>query len=321
MTMAALLGRIQVSAAEVMASHAPRWKHRNKRAVFEHVCPPGTAHAGRIAVSRWGQPELTLGQPWRPARCELRADVFAYEPRTHTRAGLDWHLNFAHQSLFIAYGGPLLAQDELQVLEHPALAAIREWLHGLGDPRLAPLTRDTVATPVLIRGVERRCALATEGLYGNAFARASTETVVAAARVLRPPTISNIVAIEAPSGGVGRYSLTDIHDALATAVAGFAAARAETAFACGGEAETVVHTGHWGTGAYGGDRVLMAMLQLVAAGLAGVDRLVFHTVDGAGAPPVEQALARLEPLAGRTLAETIAAIDEMGFCWGVSNGT
>lgn len=315
------LGRVQVAAAELMRSHPPKWKHRNKRGVFDHVCPPDSVHAGELAVSRWGQRELPLAEVWRPATCEVRADVFTYAPRTTARPGLDWHLNFAHHSLFIAYGGPLLAQDELQVLEHPALAAVREYLQRRGDPALAPLTRDAVATPVLIRGVERRCALATERLYGNAFARAGLAEVLAATTVLRPPTLSNIVAVEAPSGGHGRYALAEIHDALATAYSGFAAARADTAAALGDGAEVVVHTGHWGTGAYGGDRVLMATLQLLAAGLAGVDRLVFHTVSEAGAPPVARAQALLAGLAGQTLAQTVAEIDAMAFAWGESNGT
>lgn len=37
-----------------------------------------------------------------------------------------WHPNFADKHLFGYYGGNLLAQDELQVLEHPILGSIRE---------------------------------------------------------------------------------------------------------------------------------------------------------------------------------------------------
>lgn len=38
---------------------------------------------------------------------------------------LEWYPNFAHSNLFCAYAGTLLAQDELQVVECPALASIR----------------------------------------------------------------------------------------------------------------------------------------------------------------------------------------------------
>ena len=39
-----------------------------------------------------------------------------------------WHPNFADKHLFGFYGGNLLAQDELQVLEHPILGSLRELL-------------------------------------------------------------------------------------------------------------------------------------------------------------------------------------------------
>ena len=50
------------------------------------------------------------------------------------------------------------------------------------------------------------------------------------------------------------------------------------------DAETVIHTGWWGCGAFGGNQELMALLQLLAAEWAGVDEVVFHTgTDGEAA--------------------------------------
>ncbi len=322
---AGLLGRIALDAAALMRTHPPRWQHPKKQALFDHVCPPGSVHAGTITVARWAEQALPMAARWseRPLDGELRADVFQYTPRTAGRVGLDWHLNFAHSSLFLAYGGPLLAQDELQCVEHPVLGAVRECLREQTDPGLQPLTREQErATPVLLRGVERRCVLDTSTLYGNAFARASVAAIVAATRVLRPPTISNILAMEAPIGGSGYYASSQIEDVLRTAYTGFAATIAETRAATGtNDPEVVIHTGHWGTGAYGGHRVLMAMLQIVAARLAGVSRLVFHTVDERGLAPVHAALEKLGPLATLNLGATIRAIDAMRFMWGAPNGT
>ena len=312
-----------------MRTHPPRWQDRNKKALFELVCPPGSRHAGELWFSRWGQRPLPLDSLWAaaPLDGELRADVFDYAPRASSaaagRPGIDWYLNFAHSSLFLAYGGPLLAQDELQVAEHPALASVREWLSKQGDPHLQPLTREgQVATPCLIRGVERRGALATAELYGNAFTRAPFEKIRAATTVLKPPTISNILAMEAPVGGSGRYTTEQIFEVLGTAYAGFCAAIDETRVATGvADPEVVIHTGHWGTGAYGGHRVLMAMLQFVAARIAGVSRVVFHTVDEAGLTPCHAAIERLGKLTMRNLGATIRAIDDMRFMWGAPNGT
>jgi hypothetical protein len=43
------------------------------------------------------------------------------------------------------------------------------------------------------------------GLYGGAFAAASEAAIRNASVVLKPPTISNILALEAPPGGHGAY--------------------------------------------------------------------------------------------------------------------
>ena len=330
------LGRATVDAAALVAKHPPRLGHRNKRAVYEKACPPGARHGGAITVSRWPQSALPSDARWTaaPTALELREDVFTYDPPTRgaARVVVEWHLNFAHTILFVAYGGPLFAQDEMQVAEHPALGSVREWLTSEALPGLRAVTREGgAATPVLLRGVERRCAVATDadldadrpsGLYGAAFGRARVESVVRATRVLDPPTVSNLVAMEAPSGASGRYTGAQIRDVLATAYTGFRAARLETDFAAGPAARVVLHTGHWGTGAYGGNRVLMAMVQLLAAKAAGVDRMVFHTYDAAGAAPCREAAARLEALAasGATVDEALAAIERAGFAWGTSDG-
>lgn len=322
------LGRATLEAAALVAKHPPRLKHANKRAVYEKACPPGARHGGAITVSRWPQRALPADARWAVAHTsvELREDVFPYDP---PRAGaVEWHLNFAHTVLFVAYGGPLFAQDEMQVAEHPALASVREWLTSEALPGLRPVTRENgEATPVLIRGVERRCAVATDadldqdrpaGLYGNAFGRARVEAVRRATRVIDPPTITNLLAMEAPPGASGRYTEGQIRDVAATAYSGFRAARAES----GAGAEVVVHTGHWGTGAYGGHRVLMAMLQVMAARAAGLDRMVFHTYDRAGAAPVREAITRVDDLARAavTLDEALRRVEAEGFAWGVSDG-
>lgn len=77
----------------------------------------------------------------------------------------------------------------------------------------------------------------------------------------------------------GRYRLDEITGTLVTAFTGFRAAVEESERQLGGMS-CVIHTGYWGGGAFGGNRVLMSMLQILAAQMAGVDRLVFHT----GAP-------------------------------------
>ncbi|MFO0662211.1 MAG: hypothetical protein U0165_20635, partial [Polyangiaceae bacterium] len=225
------------------------------------------------------------------------------------------------------------AQDELQVAEHPLLGSVREALIALKRAELAPTTQIGVTpTPVLVRGVERRASIATEpdleanrplGLYGNAFRRASDDAVRGAIALLAPTTFSNIVAIEAPyARGVGRYSREDLVQALTVAKAGFSAVAQESSEA--GAKRIELHTGHWGTGVYGGDRVGMALVQLIAASLVGIDEVVFHAFDQQGVAHVQQAEKYLDQLmnepASKSLERVVDVLESFGFRWGEGDG-
>lgn len=269
--------------------------------------------------------------PSRVPAYEGREDIFGYEPSVDGR--IEWYLNFADPRLFAAYEGPLLAQDELQVLEHPSLASVHEALRRNTRPEAKLLTiEDGSPTPILVRGVERRCALALDrnaaqgrpdGLYGNRFSRATPDAVQRALRVLHPPTVSNLLAISALPGGRGPYTADQIRWTLVTALSGFSAALLESR-ELAPESEVVVHTGHWGTGAFGGNRTLMAMLQILAARFACIDRLIFHTVDADGAESWEDALRwgaeRVWTSGTERVEDLVARLVAMEFAWGISDG-
>jgi hypothetical protein len=309
------LGRATFDAADLMRDHPPRFVQDHKRRLYQSIPAP---IGGTLSVSRWtGTLPATIGGTV-DTEVEIVGHHFDYPPDSAevTR----WHMNFADRHLFGFYGSSLMAQDELQCLEHPVLGSLREALvAGTTDsPGLAPFTRDgDRPTPMLVRGAQRSMAIDTgRGIYGNAFARASFDTVAAATTYLDPPTFSNVLAIVAPPGGHGPYARHEIEDILTTAVIGFSACRRET-----GSTDAVVHTGNWGTGAFGGDRVLMALLQLVAARLSGLRRLVFHSSGGADHLREAQALLGELPMAeGTPISDLVDAVHANGFVWGVSDG-
>jgi hypothetical protein len=66
---------------------------------------------------------------------------------------------------------------------------------------------------------------------------------------------------------------------------------------------------------------MMTLLQLLAADMAGVARLVFHVGDPSGRTSVERAQALAPDLATATSAtELIARAEALGLVWGVSDG-
>ena len=243
--------RRAIDAGELVRAYPPVLGHAHKRMVTE-LC--GLQTTGTLVVSRWRAGELV------PARRDT--EVIAERGHYRYDAASDgvWHVNFADPALFVAYGSALLAQDELQCLEHPVLGSVRELL---ARERHAWTEERGVATPVLVSGAERRCALDTRKLYGNGFAAASHAEVRDALELIAPATRTNLIAIAAPAGGSGAYTREDLDQILVTAYTGFAAAVAESERLWPGT-PVEVRTGFWGCGAFGGNRHVMTILQLAA---------------------------------------------------------
>ncbi len=294
----------------LFAQHAPRFVHPNKRLVFELSCPPGTVHQGTLELTQWAAAALPATVTHSETDVESVPAVYTYE----TRPAL-WHVNFADPRLFGAYASGLLAQDELQVAEHPVLGAIREALLAEGQPALTE-------TAVLITGAQRRCRI-DQSVYGNRFAASSAKTVTQALEVFAQPTVSNLIAIAAPvSRGHGPYWRAQLEGILRTAFTAFAAAMQVSAEQWPG-APVEIRTGFWGCGAFGGNRRAMTLLQLLAARMAGVHRVRFFTFDAQGQDHFTRGVADLHQVtsAELTLASVIERIEELDYQWGTSDGT
>jgi len=246
-------------------------------------------------VTRWAATALPTAATLATLEAIAMAGYYDY-------AGNDrgmWHVNFADPQLFVAYGSALLAQDELQAAEHPVLGAIRETLIAEGEPAVTKM--HGAATPVLVIGAVRRCTIETApdldagrpyGLYGNRFAATPPDVVRRAVRVHQPPTRTNLIAMAAPVGS-GEYTRPQLERILVTVYTGFAAAVAEPQRVWPGT-PTEIRTGFWGCGAFGGNRQVMTIMQLLAARLACVARLRFNVFDHAGRASFDAGAATLD---------------------------
>ena len=326
------LERMTFDTAKLIAEYPPLLRHPNKRVVFDIACSTSDDCSGELGYTRW--PTFRLPERVDPTAglsvLESRCGIMDYEPVRDIDGAIEWHVNFADPMLFFAYGSGLFAQDEMQCAEHPALGSLVEALRADGH---RPVTETADGpTPVLITGIQRRCRVATNmnaaegrprGLYGNEFAVAPEDAVARATMRIDPPTITNLIAMAAPTYRSGRYERAMIERILVTAYTGFAAAVAESA-RLAPDAPVVVHTGFWGCGAFGGNRTLMSTLQLIAAGMAGIARLVFHTASAEGTSLSDAEQVIREQLAGdgeMPMSELIDRIDAMAFEWGRSEGT
>jgi hypothetical protein len=311
-----------------MQEHPLKFTHPSKVHAFGLVLPPGSVHRGTIEVTRWAtMPLPAVIDAAGPMELDVRPTPYTYEVSPSEARVRDWHVNFADGDLFFGYGSWLFAQDELQVLEHPALGAVREALLATNDART--LDGD-VPTPVLVSGVERRCRISTtpdasagrpDGLYGKAFSRASNAERASGITLIDPPTVSHIIAIAAPRHGHGPYTREQVETILVTAYSGFRAAVLESERDGLG---AVIHSGFWGCGVFGGNREMMLMLQEIAARMAGVTKLVLYVMNTAGLEVAARSTSQAKYLlAGGEIAveELIERVVAMGLRWGVGNGT
>jgi hypothetical protein len=322
-----------ISEKELMSRFPVTFSLPNKALVAQTAYPISQTEFldSDIRISRWRSNESNIPNAGKfPDNPSLNVVDSFFEYSSVTGAS-SWYPNFAHQCLFTAWDSYLLAQDELQVLEFPCLAALHSFL-----PRHGSLTVDHEGpSPILIQGAIRRCSIDTNtspSIYGNAFSRASPATVKERLSVLDPPLTSNIYAMEAPTRGWKEYTRSQIVSILSTAYTAFSqivvvesASKQKNQQLPPGTAavEHVVpielHIGYWGCGAYGGNSVLMVLIQLLAAKLARIEFVIVH-----GSPDVSHARRAVElfenelPLGSTEAA--VAWLTMQKFQWGVSDG-
>jgi len=328
-----------------------------KKAVYNIACPQGAVHSGNLSVSRWQAFPLPLqaylvGLGIR-TKFQCFQDTMQYEPVV-TKEGevpnIAWWVNFADPRLFTAFATRLFAQDEMQVAEHPSLAHLAIYLkknmvrkqaddEDIEYQKVLPYTRaGNTPTPILISGAERRCRVNTDvneeegrplGLYGNNFGRAEIPVIERATEVIDPPTITNIICMAALAYGKGEYNRPQIEDLLITAYTSFRAARIlSLKMVNNGELgpirpNVIIHTGNWGTGAFGGSKPLMAIIQMAAALAADIDQLVYHSFNEEGTTAYNEGYDIFQEelkIPDVTLDLIIEHLIQMKFVWGMSDG-
>jgi hypothetical protein len=193
---------------------------------------------------------------------------------------------------------------------------------------------------VLISNAERVIDLDTKDIYGNAFVKATEDQLEKAFRPVKSPQVVNLIAIEAPSYGEGRYTRDQIRFILTTCYTGFKAAqilankthKMNTGMPApsqqrGGRSgtntlSTTIHTGWWGCGAYGNNRQMMLITQILAAYWAQIDRIVFHTQTKEHQNDIDEATKTVDKLAHRKqVDEIIDEIYNLILEWENSNNT
>lgn len=127
-----LLTAEEMKSKDLYENYPPSFRHKNKQFIFKYINDHkqySPASDRYLLITRW-KPFIPnfVSEHVTPesTRITFRSDVFQYNPPNDNQT-VEWYLNFANHDLFAFYSGPLLAQDELQVLECIELAALREY--------------------------------------------------------------------------------------------------------------------------------------------------------------------------------------------------
>ncbi len=321
--------KIEVDASTLLREYPADRYHKYKQKLYQLTAIETKLSSGQVLISKYNGTELPLYDKHQKMDIQLVNAMFKYlSPKEGFKS---WYVNFADEILFNYYGSPLMAQDELQVAEHPLLANVTEMIHEYSkkDSKYSPYTKDydaipyTMPTPILIEGIERRIEIDVlpnknnpNGIYGNNFSKADWNDIKEAVSIFEEPTKSNIVAMEAYPGATGEYTLKQITDIFRTAYISFCAVKNQS-----DNSNVELHTGDWGTGAYGGNKILTACLQLLAATAAKIDLLVFHTFDKASFKKTQLLYDEIYKNAfDKNLQRVVNKLFDMKFRWEVGDG-
>lgn len=261
------------------------WYSGNKKKLLEVINNDIYQNNPTINITRWNTENIPEYITNKQLKIQVINDIYQYTQKDDSYTS--WHVNFADGDLFIAYGSDLFAQDEHQVMEHPILANIKEMLldfsksNNIYDPNTRNYDKKPYfSTPILIKNAQRIFSIDTKpneesnnGIYGQYFSLSSFDEIQKRTIIIKNKQFSNIIAMEAFSCSKGFYKKEQIEDMFITSYTSFKAAKQISS------SKVSINTGNWGTGVYGGNKIINALIQLLAAMCAEVDEIIFHTLD------------------------------------------
>ena len=285
------MARVSVKVQDLLNNYPPEYTYHVKKEWYDRAAYHHRHQHGTVKISRWqfadSRKEPLFFQQM-PMKVLVRNDFFRYHEVDDEKTRVFW-LNFADSQLFGFYDGYMFAQDEIQTLEHPLLGSVMEYIDRNETETLVALTEQKgLPTPYIVEHVPYWIQIQTNpvlpdgrraNLYGRRLRLSTPEERAQGFSVLQSEKKNNIIAMAAPCGGHGLYTVKQLEYLLKCAFSAFAGATRVTA--ASKHEFCTIHTGKWGCGAFGNNEELIHLVQLIAASSVGVTNIVFHAVNHA----------------------------------------
>lgn len=335
-----ICGSISLSCQELIQNYPPDYKDKTKKEFYNRALSLHKNQIGKINITRciynFGE-NNSLPIELNEIQIRNEKGFFDYSVNQMKKTHSNWYMNFADNQLFGYYASSLFAQDEIQTLEMPLLASIREYLVKNYRYDLAPYTtmkigprgnEEDCASPFLIENVPQWISVNTYpslndgtigNIYGNNFSSATEKELESGIKVLDTAVPVNIIAISALSKQGGKYRRAEIEYTLRAVLCAFEKARfLSIAYnSLSEELKVAIHTGNWGCGAFGGNKEFMYLVQMIGASCAGIDELVFHAVDEGILSKAEEKFRILKEISFKSCIDYLLAQD---YAWGIGDG-
>lgn len=317
------MGSISLRVQDLLNDYPPDYVDPRKKSYYEQARYFHRKQNGIVKVSRWtfdNERKSPIDFTKHQLLIHTERGFYKYEEGVETDK--IWWVNFADENLFGYYDSELFAQDEIQTLEHPLLGSIVEYLDANKIPNLISKTEEkNIATPYLVENIPYWISVNVNpvlpsgeiaDIYGRRFSLVEKSIVDLGIKVVQKDKKNNIIAMAAPCCGKGNYTENQLRRLMETVIVAFGAAVKQSAKQR--YDRCVIHTGNWGCGAFGNDKELMYLSQILASSFVGVDELIFHN------PDEETLKCAVKKYTDFGIENLILFLKEQNYLWQESDG-
>ncbi len=328
---AELVGALTLPVKMLLDEYPPIFGDKRKRTFFEQEQASHKSDSGKILLSRWcykHSKTLALSS-LKKSKLKIVIDEdkhYRYTDKITNDRNV-WWMNFTSFLLFGLYGSDLFSQDKVQVMEHPLMGSVTEFLDESDIFGMEPETSvetNIKPLPFLLENVPQWFDVngyvnvngEKHSIYSENFCESPMELLNKAIVPTKNTERHNFIAAAAPCDGKGQYTEQELLYAVQVALCAFSSAKQMDALH--GKKTTAIHTGNWGCGSFHNNYELIYVCQLLAAMISGVDEVIFHHPHQEEFEAAKKTVEKIAELGDdSTLEDIVDYLDENAYFWAV----